>query len=122
MSISDDLERELHRLQKDHLRKMYELQREIERIRAETYLLKIHDQPSKIILHQSPPPMQIQAAPIPAPAPAPLPIVSILSMVYSKKFFSVKREKFGRGERIGLVWLIALLDPNTHHSPPPHKE
>lgn len=56
----DELEREIHRLQKEHLRKMYELQREMERMRQETMIdrmrleMQVQQQPTKIILQQAP--------------------------------------------------------------------
>ncbi|XP_013082308.1 uncharacterized protein LOC106067643 isoform X1 [Biomphalaria glabrata] len=62
----DELERDIRRLQQDHLRKMYELQREIERLRQETIYLKVNEKPPKIILHQ-PPPIQVSAPAPPAP-------------------------------------------------------
>ncbi|GFN80160.1 hypothetical protein PoB_000666600 [Plakobranchus ocellatus] len=57
-------------MQQDHLRKMYELQREIERLRHDTVYLRMREQkPSKIIVHQPPavqaPPPQVVASPAP---------------------------------------------------------
>lgn len=58
---------------------MYELQREIERLRQETIYLKVNEKPPKIILHQ-PPPIQVSA-----PAP-PAPIVQPVSFIYNVCF------------------------------------
>ncbi|GFR57798.1 hypothetical protein ElyMa_000011200 [Elysia marginata] len=56
----------------DHLRKMYELQREIERLRHDTTYLRMREQqPSKIIVQQPPP---VQAPPPPAPIITPAPV------------------------------------------------
>ncbi|XP_050401529.1 uncharacterized protein LOC126818261 isoform X2 [Patella vulgata] len=65
----DELEREIRRLQQDHLLKMYELQQNMEAIRQETKIqLELNSQqqnpPQNIIVHQPPCPQPIAAAPI----------------------------------------------------------
>lgn len=57
-------------MQQDHLRKMHELQREIEKLRHESMYLRIQDKPSKIVVHQ-PPPIQITS-------PGPQPVVGVI--------------------------------------------
>lgn len=54
----DELERDLRRMQQDHLRKMNDLQREMEKLRHESYW-RASEKPSKIIVqstHSPPPP------------------------------------------------------------------
>jgi len=58
----DELERELRRMQQDHLHKMHGLQREMEKMRTENLYFKYQDKPSKIIVqstHSPPPPQPI---------------------------------------------------------------
>ena len=70
--LPDELEREIQRMQRDHLRKMYDLQREIERIRQETIVdrmrleMQVNQQPTRIILQQQPPAI-VPAPPVPQP-------------------------------------------------------
>ena len=74
--MPDELEHEIQRMQRDHLRKMYDLQREMERMRQETMVdrmrleMQVNQQPTRIILQQQqqPPP---PPAPIALPAPQP---------------------------------------------------
>ena len=60
--LPDELEHEIQRMQRDHLRKMYDLQREIERMRQETMVdrlrleMQVNQQPTRIILQQQPAP------------------------------------------------------------------
>ena len=53
---SDELEHDIRRMQQDHLRKMHELQRQIESLRHENLRIS---QPSKVIIQPPPPPVQV---------------------------------------------------------------
>lgn len=60
LEISDELDQEIRRLHRDHLQKMYQLQREIERLRQETLFDRMRFEmqpppPTKIILQQQGP-------------------------------------------------------------------
>ncbi|KAL8600700.1 hypothetical protein ACOMHN_057290 [Nucella lapillus] len=82
----DDLDRELRRMRRDHMRKMYDMQVQIERMRQDSHMdrmmLELHLQnrantmpaapppPTRLILKQKPPPPPAPAAPPPPASPA----------------------------------------------------
>ncbi|BFY99768.1 hypothetical protein BsWGS_02807 [Bradybaena similaris] len=104
----DELERDLRRMQQDHLRKMHELQREIEKLRQESMILRIHEKPSKIIVHQ-PPPVQITS---PAPLPVQTQFVEVDRLApydYSAGFVIFYDFVLNLDPRIGAIRLIVGL-------------
>ncbi|XP_059161001.1 coiled-coil domain-containing protein 17-like isoform X2 [Physella acuta] len=105
----DELERDIRRMQQDHLRKMYELQREIEKLRHESIYLKIHDKPSKIIVHQ-PPPIQVSAPPpVQIPQPQIIEVDRLAPYDYSAGFAIFYDFVLNLDPRISAVRLIVGL-------------
>ncbi|RUS83084.1 hypothetical protein EGW08_009170, partial [Elysia chlorotica] len=110
----DELERDIRRMHQDHLRKMYELQREIERLRHDTVYLRMREQqPSKIIVQQPPP---IQAPPpIITPAPVQTKYIEVDRLApydYSAGFVIFYDFVLNLDPRIGAVRLIVGLHNN----------
>ncbi|CAL1538632.1 unnamed protein product [Lymnaea stagnalis] len=104
----DELERDIRRMQQDHLRKMYDLQREIEKLRHESIYLKIHDKPSKIIVHQ-PPAIQVSAPPPPMAQPQIIEVDRLAPYDYSAGFTIFYDFVLNLDPRIQAVRLIVGL-------------